>query len=104
MNLLQDYSQKGVQQFLINQSEKAVLVNGYYEVRGFKFSKYYYERLWATGRGAPTFAAEAILKDATKVIPDVVNGSKGFYRYFWDRWEMVYNPITKEVYHIQPIK
>ena len=28
----------------------------------------------------------------------------GFYRYEYGGWEMVYNPTTKEILHIQPIK
>ena len=36
---------------VVNQTSKAILKNGYYEVNGFKFSEYYYNKLWSTGRG-----------------------------------------------------
>jgi len=28
----------------------------------------------------------------------------GFFKYFADGWEMIYNPTTKVVSHIQPLK
>ena len=87
----------------INQSPIAVLKNGYYEVNGFKFTEYYYNRLWSNGREAPSLIAKSILKHATQIIPDPKQ-IPGFFKYFADGWEMIYNPTTKIVSHIQPIK
>lgn len=86
----------------INQSSLAILKDGYYEVNGFKFSEYYYNRLWSKGRPAPTFTASAILENAKAAIPD--RAKQGFFRYEFDGWEMIYNPSTKEVWHLSPIK
>ena len=88
---------------IVNRTNKAVLKNGYYEVNGFKFTKFYYNKLWQNGRGAPSLAAKAILENTTKIIPDPA-GYSGFFKYFSDKWEMVYNPTTKIVSHIQPIR
>jgi filamentous hemagglutinin len=79
------------------------VVDGFYEAEGtpFKFSEYYYNRLWSTGRGAPFVQADEVLKTATTVTPD---GMAGFYRYTNGSMEMVYNPVTKEVWHIQPLR
>jgi hypothetical protein len=88
---------------LINQGSKAILKNNYYEVNGFKFSKYYYEHLWETGRKAPSLIAGEVLAGGYKTaIPDVAK--TGFYKYIYGGWEMVYNPVTKEIWHLQPIK
>jgi hypothetical protein len=87
----------------IGQTGTAILKNGYYEVNGFKFSEYYYSRLWATGRKAPSLIAREVLQGgASKAIPDVIK--PGFNRYEFGGWEMIYNPSTKEVWHLQPIK
>lgn len=79
------------------------LVGGFYQAEGsaFKFSQYYYEKLWNTGRGAPFLQAEEVLKTATRVVPDRM---KGFNRYENGTYEMIYNPSTKEVWHLQPRK
>ncbi len=78
------------------------LLDGFYEVEGsaFKFSKYYYEKLWATGRGAPFLQADEVLATARSITPDRM---PGFYRFANDSMEMVYNPTTKEVWHLMPI-
>ena len=34
----------------------------YVEVNGFRFSRYYYEKLWNTGRKAPSLIAKLILE------------------------------------------
>lgn len=86
----------------INQTSQAVLKSGYYEVNGFKFSKYYYNKLWDTGRGAPSLVAKEVLQGAKNYVPDAVK--KGFNRYEFGGWEMIYNPKTKEVWHLQPFK
>jgi RHS repeat-associated protein len=88
---------------LINQSSKAVLQNGYYEVNGFKFSQHYYNKLWATGRGAPSLTSKMVLEGgANTAIPDTFKD--GFYKYIYGGWEMIYNPVSKEVWHLQPIR
>jgi len=78
---------------------RAVLRDGYYYVNGFKYSQYYYERLWNTGRHAPSLISRMIL-EATKGqgVPDPVK--EGFYRYVYDGWTLVYNPTTKEIWHL----
>lgn len=87
----------------INTGHVAILKDGYYEVNGFKFTEYYYNRLWNKGRKAPSLIAKSILENATAVIPDPEK-IPGFFKYFADRWEMIYNPTTKIVSHLQPIK
>ncbi len=86
----------------INQGCEAILRNGYYEVNGFKFSKVYYERLWKEGRKAPSLVVREILESIKPLAPDSIKS--GFFRYVYGNWEMVYNPTTKEVWHLQPIK
>ena len=81
---------------------KAILKNGFYEVNGLKFSKYYYEKLWRTGRKSPSLIAKEVIEGASAAIPD--STKKGFYKYIYDGWEVVFNPKTKEVWHLQPIK
>jgi hypothetical protein len=85
----------------INKTCEAILKNGYYEVNGFKFSEYYYNRLWEKGRKAPSLVAQAILDNPKIIISDK---KPGFFRYEIDGWEMIYNPTTKEVWHVQQIK
>ena len=84
----------------INQTCEAVLKDGYYEVNGFKFTEYYYKRLWSKGRPAPSLLASEILKESKRIVPDQ---RPGFMRYETDNWEMVFNPVTKEVYHLQQL-
>ncbi len=87
----------------INQGSKAILRDGYYEVNGYKFSKYYYEKLWNTGRGGPSLVVEEILKaTGGKGVPDALK--KGFFTYESGGWELVYNPKTMEVWHLQPVR
>ena len=86
---------------VVNQTFTAILKDGYYEVNGFKFTEYYYEKLWREGRKAPTLIAKDILKNATIIKPD--SKLKNFFRYEFNKWEMVYNPTTKEIWHLQPI-
>ena len=84
----------------VNQNSTAILRNGYYEVNGFKISEYYYNKLWNAGRPAPTLFAKEILDVAKNITPDI---KPGFFRYEGLGWELVYNPTTKEIWHIQPI-
>ncbi len=87
----------------INQTSEAILKDGYYEVNGFKFSDYYYNRLWNTGRGAPSLVAGEVLEGSGGVgLPDAIKA--GFNNYIYGGWEMTYNPVTNEVWHLQPIK
>jgi hypothetical protein len=74
----------------------------YVERNGFRFSEYYYRKLWETGWKAPSLVAREIL-EATggKGIP--VPGKPGFFRYENGGWEMIYNPATREVWHLMPI-
>jgi hypothetical protein len=37
----------------IDQTSAAILKNDYYEVNGFKFTQFYYNRLWDNGRKCP---------------------------------------------------
>jgi hypothetical protein len=85
----------------INRSPTAILRNGYYEVNGFRFTERYYKKVWNTGRGAPSLVAKEILEFAKNPTPD--SKKIGFFRYEHGNWEMIYNPVTKEVWHIQPI-
>ncbi|MDX4956363.1 RHS repeat-associated core domain-containing protein [Delftia acidovorans] len=86
-----------------NSVRKISFSNGFYEAAGspFKFSEYYYHKLWSTGRGAPFLQAEEILSTATSISPDRMNG---FYKYLNGNLEMVYNPNSKEVWHLMPVR
>lgn len=93
----------------VNLTCQAILKDGYYEVNGMKFSEYYYNRLWNNGRPAPTFIVKDILQSADIVIPHIKTVGKhtklpGFLQYQTTNWELVYNPITKEVWHLEPLK
>jgi hypothetical protein len=81
---------------------KAAQRGGYVEVNGLKFSEYYYTRLWSSGRGAPSLVAKEILASGVKGVPDACK--PGFFRYVACGWEMVFNPTTKEVWHLMPMK
>lgn len=81
---------------------EVIFKDGYYEVNGVKFSDYYYNKLWNTGRGGSSLVANEILKGATSRTPDLIK--PGFFKYVFGEWEMIYNPVTNEVWHIQPIK
>ena len=82
-------------------SRAITLSDGFYQAEGsaFKFSDYYYNKLWSTGRGAPFLQAEEILLTSKTVTPDRM---AGFYRYVNEAFEMIHNPSTKEVWHLQP--
>jgi hypothetical protein len=73
------------------------------EFNGFKFTEFYYARLWATGRKYPTLIAKQILTESPKITPDP-QGFSGFSRYEIPGWEMIYNPTTKEISHLQPLR
>jgi hypothetical protein len=80
---------------------KEFFKDGYCEVNGFKFTEYYYKKLWEKGRKASTLAAQAILDNAKTIVPDAEK--LGFFKYIADGWEMVYNPVTREIHHIQQL-
>jgi filamentous hemagglutinin len=86
---------------IVNQGSTAILRNGYYEVNGFRYSQYYYERLWTTGRPATSLWAQNILNNATTKTP---HWKQGFFKYEFGGWGMVYNPVTREIWHIAPTK
>ena len=101
---VKDRIKKSIEKLLVNKTSQAILKNGYYEVNGFKFTEFYFKKLWGRGgRPAPSLVAKSILDNATKIISDP-QGYAGFFKYFYDGWEMVYNPTTKIVSHIQPIR
>ncbi len=74
----------------------------YYEVNGFKFTQFYYDKLWNNGRRCPGFRAESVLRGATTIVPDP-RGYEGFFKYIHNDWEMIFNPSTKVVAHLSPI-
>jgi filamentous hemagglutinin len=77
--------------------------SGFYIADGFKISEAYYTRLWAVGRPAPFLQAREIINSKPTITPDP-GGMQGFLRYESAGLEMIYNPTTKEIFHIQPIK
>ncbi|MCC7087184.1 MAG: hypothetical protein IT427_19450 [Pirellulales bacterium] len=77
-------------------------VAGMVERNGFRFSQSYYTRLWNSGRKAPSLIAGEVLEGAAgKGVPDLVK--PGFFRYEYGGWELIYNPTTREVWHLQPV-
>jgi hypothetical protein len=85
----------------VNSGVNALLRDGYYEVNGIKFSEYYYNKLWNTGRGGSSLVVPQLHENnGGKGI--TITSKPGFFRYTANGWEMVYNPTTKEVWHIQP--
>ncbi|MEJ5082331.1 hypothetical protein [Ochrobactrum sp. MYb379] len=75
----------------------------YYSADGFKFSDRYYTYLYNNGRPAPFLQAREIMNSNPVVTPDP-QGAAGFFRYEGAGLEMIYNPSTKQVVHIQPIR
>jgi hypothetical protein len=92
-----------VDRYKVHLGSESILKNGYYEVNGFKFTEKYYNKLWSSGRKAPSLIAQAILDHAREIILDP-RGYEGFYKYISDGWYMIYNPITKIVSHLEPLK
>lgn len=85
----------------INRSQAIpiVLRNGYYETAGMKISENYYNRLWQEGRPAPFVQAREILENKPRIFSD---SKPGFLRYESLGLELIYNPKTGEIWHIQP--
>ncbi len=75
----------------------------FYAVDGMKFSKSYYEKLWSQGRPVPFIQAREVLNGNPKIEPDP-RGAPGYFRYEGAGLEMIYNPKTGQVGHIQPVK
>jgi hypothetical protein len=69
---------------------------------GFVFSQRYHQRLYDTGRKAPGLISREVYAGAKGIgVPDEL---PGFFRYEYGGWEMIHNPATGEVWHLQPIK
>jgi predicted double-glycine peptidase len=86
----------------VNKNSNAILKNGYYEVNGFKFTEYYYNKLWKVGgRPAPSLISKLVIENATTVIKD---SKEGFYKMATSDWEIVWNPATGEVWHLVMLK
>ncbi|MBV4414568.1 hypothetical protein J0B02_17445 [Enterobacteriaceae bacterium YMB-R22] len=77
--------------------------NGFYSVDGMKISQSYYDRLWSQGRPAPFVQAKEILSNNPKVTADP-RGAPGYFKYESNGLEMIYNPTSGQIGHIQPIK
>lgn len=75
----------------------------FYSADGFKFSKSYYEYLYNNGRPAPFLQAREVLNSNPTVMPDP-QGAAGYFRYEGAGLEMIYNPTTGQVGHIQPLR
>jgi hypothetical protein len=75
----------------------------FYIADGFKFSTSYYEYLYKNGRPAPFLQAREVLNSNPKVMPDPL-GEAGYFRYEGAGLEMIYNPSTGQVGHIQPVR
>ncbi|MCG7656599.1 hemagglutinin repeat-containing protein [Neisseriaceae bacterium CCUG 44465] len=82
-----------------SQSIPIVFRDGYYETAGMKISERYYNRLWQEGRPAPFVQAREILRSNPRILPD---SKPGFLRYESLGLELIYNPKTGEIWHIQP--
>jgi RHS repeat-associated protein len=67
--------------------------------QGFQMTEYYHNRLISQGRADFAARANNILTNYTSKSPDP-KGYPGFYRYASDGWELIYNPVTKEVSHL----
>ena len=64
-----------------------------------KISERYYNRLWQEGRPAPFVQAREILNNNPRILP---YSKLGFLRYESLGLELIYNPKTGEIWHIQP--
>ncbi len=79
---------------------------------GLRFTPYYMDKLWSTGRKAPGLIAQEVIEGHMNVPISVAVGSRPgeqflYYRAMSGRanqgWEVVFNPVTREVYHLEPI-
>ncbi|WP_170161420.1 VENN motif pre-toxin domain-containing protein [Moraxella cuniculi] len=76
---------------------------GYYYANNMKITQSYYNRLWREGRPAPFVQAREILSSNPRVERDP-QGRPSFNRYTTNNLEMIYNPTTGEIWHIQPTR
>lgn len=67
--------------------------------QGFQMTEYYYTRLESSGRADFAARANNILQNYTSKVPDP-KGFDGFYKYTYNDWELLYNPVTKEISHL----
>jgi len=83
---------------------RSIVFDGkFYIADNFKFSKEYYERLWGQGRPAPFLQAREVLNSNPKIMADP-RGAPGYFKYEGAGLEMIYNPSTNQVGHIQPVR
>ncbi len=75
----------------------------FYSADGFKFSERYYQYLYDNGRPAPFLQAREVLNSNPKITPDP-QGAPGFFRYEGGGLEMIYNPTTGQVGHLQLVR
>jgi hypothetical protein len=84
----------------------------FYSADGFKISETYYNKLWGrvpdkngryAYRPAPFLQARDILDSNPKIMPDP-HGAPGYLRYESSTWEMIYNPKTGQIGHIEPLR
>ncbi len=87
----------------VSTKQSIVLDNGFYKVDGMKISEIYYSKLWNNGRPAPFVQAREILNSKPKITVDP-RGAQGYMRYEGAGMEMIYNPTTGQIRHIQPIR
>jgi filamentous hemagglutinin len=70
---------------------------------GFRMTEYYFNKLTSSGRADFASRALNIIQNATEVTPDP-EGYEGVYRYVYNSWELLYNPLTQEISHLGPLK
>ena len=75
----------------------------FYSADGFKISESYYNKLWSAGRPAPFLQAREILNSNPRIMLDP-KGEPGYFNYEAAGLELVYNPSTGQIRHIQPIR
>ena len=89
---------------LLGKNPEAIKFDGkFYSAGGIKIEKTYYDRLWEQGRPAPFLQVKEVLASSPKIVPDP-RGMPGYYRYEGAGLEMIYNPVTGQVGHIQPLR
>jgi RHS repeat-associated protein len=90
----------------LQQSATKYVVNGREMVRsnGYTMTNYYHSKLLATGRSDFAKKSTDILNSPLSYAGRDPKGYPGFNRYIHDGWELVYNPFTKEISHLAPIK
>lgn len=79
------------------------LMDGFYVVDGLNISESYYERLWREGRPAPFLRVKEVFSSNPVITPDP-RGAPGYFSYEGAGLEVIYNPITGQIGHIQPVR